>query len=373
MTSTLASFAPIETRGNNSSPPRSSALPRPEPVARFAIGPKQARAGIEMNSEMPETSIWNDYWHFDRLSSFDDLGETNYREEIAAGWKTFFDSLPNGASILDLCTGNGAIAVMATDASRRGGKHFQVVAVDAADINPYLYVTKHREELAAIEFRPATPIESLPWPDASFDAVVSQYGIEYSDLSQSISELARVVAPAGTARLILHAAEGAVVQRSNRAIKEIEFLLHEVDLAGRAQHCLRAVAQIERKMDRSASAQYAARESLEAFQKALQQTSQRIATAADPGVLRNSGKMLDELYQRRHQYDLAQTIGIAEGIRTEWRNHRGRLVAQIAAAVTRKERAELAGRLKRSGAREVRESDQMAAEGLIGHCIQASF
>ena len=326
-----------------------------------------------MNTEMPETSIWNDYWHFDRLSSFDDLGETNYREEIAAGWKTFFDSLANDAAILDLCTGNGAIAVMAAEVSRCGGKHFRVVAVDAADINPYLYVTKHREEFAAIEFRPATPIENLPWPDASFDAVVSQYGIEYSDLSQSIPELARVVAPAGKARLILHAAEGAVVQRSNRVIKEMDFLLYEVDLAGKAQHCLRAVAQIERKMDRSASALYAARESLEAFQKALQQTSQRIATAADPGVLRNSGKMLDELYQRRHQYDLAQTIGIAEGIRTEWRNHRGRLVAQIAAAITRKERAELADRLKRSGARQVVESDQMAARGLIGHCIQASF
>jgi len=334
---------------------------------------KDARDGIEMSAEMHETSIWNDYWHFDRLSSFDDLGETNYRENVAAGWNAFFDSLPDGASILDLCTGNGAIAVMAAQAGRRGGKHFRIVAVDAADINPYLYVTKHREELAAIEFRPATPIEILPWPDASFDAVVSQYGIEYSDLSRSISELARVVAPTGSARLILHAAEGAVVRRSNRAIAEIDFLLHDVDLAGKAQRCLRAVAEVERKMNRSASALCAARESSDAFRKALQDTGQRIATAADPGALRNSGKMLDELHQHRHQCDVARTIGIAEGIRTEWRNHRGRLVAQIAAAVTRKERAELAGKLKRAGAREVTEADQMVSGGLIGHCIEARF
>lgn len=322
---------------------------------------------------MGETSIWNDYWHFDRLSSFDDEGNTNYREEVAAGWNSFFNSLPDGSSILDLCTGNGAIAVMAAEAGRRGGKDFRIVAVDAADINPYLYVTKHRNELAAIEFQPATAIESLPWPAASFDAVVSHYGIEYSDLSQSIPELGRVIAPTGKARLILHAAEGAVVQRSKRAIGEIDFLFREVDLASKAQRCLRAVAEIERKMDRSASAQSAACESLDAFQKALQQTSRRIATAADPGMLRNSGKMLDELYQRRSQYDVAQAIGIAEGIRTEWRNHRGRLVAQVEAAVTRKERAELAGRLKRSGAIEVRESDQMVPGSLIGHCIEANF
>src|SRR5687768_15552217 len=81
---------------------------------------------IEMRTEMPETSIWNDYWHFDRLSSFDDVGQTNYREDIAAGWKSFFDSLPDGASILDLCTGNGAIAVMAAEAGRHGGKNFRI-------------------------------------------------------------------------------------------------------------------------------------------------------------------------------------------------------------------------------------------------------
>lgn len=321
---------------------------------------------------MPETSIWNDYWHFDRLSSFD-VGETNYREEITAGWKTFFDSLPDSASILDLCTGNGAIAVMAAESSRRGSKGFQIVAVDAADINPYLYVTTHRDELAIVEFRSATPIENLPWPAASFGAVISQFGIEYSDLSRSIPELARVVAPMGVARLVLHAAEGAVVQRSKRAIAEIDFLLHEVDLAGKAQRCLRAAAQVERKMNRSASALCAARESSDDFRKALLETRRRIATAADPGVLRNSGKMLDELYQRRHQCDVARSIGIAEEIRTEWRNHRRRLVAQIAAAVTRKERAELAGRLKRAGAGVVRESDQMVAGGLVGHCIEARF
>ena len=322
---------------------------------------------------MPEPSIWNDYWHFDRLSSFDDEGQVNYREEVAAGWRAFFDSLPQGASILDLCTGNGAVAVMAAEASRRGGKNFRIVAVDSADINPCLYVKSHRDELAKIEFCPATPTEKLPWRDGCFEAVVSQFGIEYSDLSQSIPELARVVAPAGKARLFLHAAEGAVVQRSELAIKEIDFLLHKADLAGKAQRCLRAVAEIERKMDRSAGAQRAASASRDIFQEALQETSQRIGTASDPGVLRNSGKMLDDLYRRRGQYDLAQLIGIAEGIRTEWRHHRGRLAAQIEAAVTRAQRSDLADMLRRSGAAMVRESDQMASGALIGHCIEASF
>ena len=323
---------------------------------------------------MPEeTSIWNDYWHFDRLSSFDDGDKTSYREEVAAGWNSFFGSLPHGASILDLCTGNGAIAVMAAEAGRREGKDFRIVAVDSADINPCLYVTKHTDALAAVEFRPATPIESLPWPDDSFDAVVSQFGVEYSDLSHSIPELARVIAPDGKARLFLHAAEGAVVERSKIAMSEVDFLLHDVDLAGKAQSCLRAMAQVERKMDRSENALCAARESSDAFKEALQQTCQRMATAVDPEVLRNSGKVLDELYRHRSEYDLAREIGVTEGIRAEWRNHRERLAAQIAAAITREERAELAERLIGSGAKNVTQSDQLVSGSLIGHCIEASY
>ena len=90
---------------------------------------------------MPETSIWNDYWHYDRLSSFDDA-ETNYREEVAGEWRSFFDSLPNGASILDLCTGNGAIAVMAAESSRRFVDRLAVQGVPT--FSSFLQFNRHR-------------------------------------------------------------------------------------------------------------------------------------------------------------------------------------------------------------------------------------
>lgn len=126
-------------------------------------------------------------------------------------------------------------------------------------------------------------------------------------------------------------------------------------------------------MPQAARPQCAAQESLDAFQAALQETSRRMATAVDRAMLQDAGKMLTVLYQRRSHYGVAQAIGIVEEIRAEWRNHRGRLVAQIEAAVTRKERSDLAGRLRSSGARQVKESDQMGAGGVVGHCIEASF
>ena len=343
-------------------------------ATRALHDPTTARAGIEMSAEMSEISIWNDYWHFDRLGSFDDLGETNYREEVAAGWRSFFDSLPDGASILDLCTGNGAIAVMAAEAGRRGGKDFRIVAVDAADINPYLYVKKHRDELAAIEFRPATPIESLPWPDASFDAVVSQYGIEYSDLSLSISELARVVAPTGTARLILHAAEGAVVQRSNRGAYGDRFPSSRGRFGGQGATLFTCCRGNRTKHGPVGERPMCSPRELGCFPEGaarnrpahchrsrpkdaakFRQDAGRVVSAPPASMTSPRRSALS-----KESAPNGEIIGAA-------------LSAQIAAAVTRKQRAELAGRLKRSGAREVKESDQMVSGGLIGHCIEARF
>lgn len=326
-----------------------------------------------MRGSLPETAIWNDYWHFDRLASFENLGEANYSQDIEAGWASFFESLPLDASILDLCTGNGAIAVIAAEAAQRGAKNFQIAGVDAADVNPYLYVRRHRDKLASIDFFPATPVERLPWPDGSFDAVVSQFGIEYSDLTRSIAELARVLAPGGKARLSLHAAEGDVVRQSRRVVEEIDFILYEIDLAGRAKRYLRAMGAVEQNADRSSNAERETRESRTAFQEALQEMHTRIAHAADPALLLNAAKILVDLHQRRRHVDVARAMGFVEGIRTEWRNHRGRLVAQVEAAVTRTQRAELANELRRLGAQRVEVSDQIAPGGLIAHCIEAAF
>ena len=51
---------------------------------------------------MPHGDIWSRYWQYDRIAScFDGAGRTNYSEEIAGGWRTFFADLPAGACILD--------------------------------------------------------------------------------------------------------------------------------------------------------------------------------------------------------------------------------------------------------------------------------
>lgn len=323
---------------------------------------------------MTDSSIWDRYWQFDRIAScFDDAGAHNYDEVVSGGWRDFFGSLPAGSAILDLCTGNGAIAIMAAEASARLGRGFAVTAVDRAAIDPRRYVTRHREALAAIDFRPGTDAAALPFAERSFGAVVSQYGIEYTDLPRSAAELARVVAPEGRVRLVVHAAEGKVAEVSRRAIAEADFMLDEVRLSDAARACFVATAAAERTSPGSPEARTEARARLTAFEGALRQVGERIPAAADPANLRNAGATLLDAFNRRGTLALEELIAVADRVKIENEAHRGRLAALVASALSAEQAGDLATRLRGHGAATAATAPLHAGEALIGHVIEARF
>ena len=77
---------------------------------------------------MDSRAAWDLYWHADRIAScFDGAGGSNYDERLAGRWRAFFESLPRGSRILDLCTGNGAIAAIAAESGAAAGKDLRAV------------------------------------------------------------------------------------------------------------------------------------------------------------------------------------------------------------------------------------------------------
>lgn len=93
-------------------------------------------------------------------------------------------------AILDAGMGPGRLCA---ELARRG---FTVSGVDAA---PEM-VSAARERLPdAADRLVCAPIESLPFPDASFDAVVATGVLEYASLPAALAELARMLRPGGTA------------------------------------------------------------------------------------------------------------------------------------------------------------------------------
>ncbi len=111
--------------------------------------------------------IWDRYWHFDRVASCFDTKGSNYPEEFSHQWGGFFTALPMAANILDLCTGNGAIARIAAAYSRDHSKNFAITGADRAAIDPGKFVS---EAAGAIKFTGGAAaitvkkrIESRPW------------------------------------------------------------------------------------------------------------------------------------------------------------------------------------------------------------------
>lgn len=322
---------------------------------------------------MAEDWIWTRYWHFDRVAScMDGAGLRNYVEEVAAGWRTFFRRLPPNSTILDLCTGNGAIALLAAEVGRVTEKDFVVIGVDGAAIDPKRHVQKYREDLERIEFRASVDVEKLPLANCSVSAIVSQYGIEYSDLSKSLAEVGRVLSRSGCLRFVLHAADGAVAEAANKSVEEANYLLERVDLPGAAARCLEAVLSIERDPAVQPDARRIADESYNRFQAALTATAQYLHSATEQKMVQTSISVLADTFAKRAYFDLPKLLDKVEEVRTEIVGHKGRSMALIMAAVTDEDLSVISDMLRAAAIPEVVCSRLTRHGRLIGYVIEGS-
>jgi ubiquinone/menaquinone biosynthesis C-methylase UbiE len=95
-----------------------------------------------------------------------------------------------GQRVLDVACGTGVLACVAAERVGRGGS---VVGLDA---NPQMLAVARRKP-APVEWIDGRA-ESLPFADASFDAVVSQFGLMFfDDRVAALREMVRVLRPGG--------------------------------------------------------------------------------------------------------------------------------------------------------------------------------
>lgn len=122
-------------------------------------------------------------------------------------WRDFGNGLPSGAKLLDLATGNGAVLRMIAT----GGRRLDLTGVDSARALP--------KPPPGIVLKAGVAMEKLPFRDRQFDAVTSQFGIEYGDTAAIAGETARIAKPGGRFRFVVHHAGGPIVAH-NRARRE---------------------------------------------------------------------------------------------------------------------------------------------------------
>ncbi len=108
-----------------------------------------------------------------------------------APWLTAFAGVGIGTHVLNVATGTGVAALAAAD---QGAK------VTGIDINPgMLAVAKRKSDSILWEKADA---QALPFPDASFDTVLCQFGLMFMpDRARALDESLRVLRPGGTLAL----------------------------------------------------------------------------------------------------------------------------------------------------------------------------
>ncbi|MBB3061969.1 class I SAM-dependent methyltransferase [Microbulbifer rhizosphaerae] len=159
---------------------------------------------------------WNDFWNQGFITTFGETLPTNYTGNLRNFWEEVFLSLENHCKILDVATGNGAIASIAADKISRSNKDVSIYAADAAVISESVkqLPLKTKELRKSINFFSNTPCESLPFSQEHFDLVTSQFGIEYSDWNLSLKEIFRVLKTGASAHFVCHHEKSSIVAPS---------------------------------------------------------------------------------------------------------------------------------------------------------------
>lgn len=151
---------------------------------------------------------WSEYWSQGWLTSLPEDFAANYDGEIAELWNEAFSGVPDRGRVLDLCNGNGAIALLAAGYFKAEDEEVKVTAIDAAEVNPAA-VGQHFPDQSGsarmIRFVPNCRVEDLQLPDQDSAPVTSQYyGIEYCDWDEAAAQVFRVLKPGGRLVMVCH-------------------------------------------------------------------------------------------------------------------------------------------------------------------------
>lgn len=213
---------------------------------------------------------WEAYYRGGAIATCPMGPSSTYTLELRELWLGFFTSLEEGARVLDIGTGNGAIALMASEAATATGMHIEVHGADLAAIDPPRHVPNGNVLFAGIVFHPGMPAERLGFPDGHFDAVSGQYALEYTDVERTLGEVQRVLKPAGRAQFVLHHEQSVLIRNARESLGQAALVLEDTRILRK----LRRHATAERESAAAARATWA---ELSAAAARLQQ-----AAAASP-------------------------------------------------------------------------------------------
>lgn len=214
---------------------------------------------MSKNEELdPErlNASWSLFWTTPAVTALPEVFPDGYDGAMRDFWQEQLDG--EFGHIVDLATGNGALVWIAHDIQRRLVKPASITGVDLADIDPFTVLDKSPDEYPTVSFMGNTSVDALSFADHSVDVVISQYGIEYSDLEKTIAEIARVLTPSGKMCFILHDCDSVIVKGMTNKLMHCKDLLADHEFHGLTRQFIALQNEFSDNLKLQESAEYQA-------------------------------------------------------------------------------------------------------------------
>lgn len=172
---------------------------------------------------------WGDFWAQQKGQASGGCLPEGWRGIDAVqqnAWRDFARHLPRSCRLLDLATGDGRVMRWLM----RWRPDLKPVGLDLAPTLPF--------PPKGAKVKCGVAMESLPFLDARFNAVVSQFGFEYGMVEDVAKEIARVLSCDGIVGLMTHRIDGPILAHNLKRSKQIEWALVEQDLVAIAKRSL---------------------------------------------------------------------------------------------------------------------------------------
>lgn len=257
---------------------------------------RRARDSMEISALSNQTPPWDRLWRSGVLHSCAHGISGNYDREISGFWRREFMLLADGATVLDVGTGNGAIPLLALSTARARGINLDIHGVDLADIDPPSSVPDGERRYRGVRFHPRTSMTNLPFGDGEVALLCSQFAFEYAPREEAAREILRVIGQRGRAAMIAHSAESVIATTGEVQLRACHWLLHDSNLLQTTLDLAKAMAGTN---SRAALASDPAAESARhAFNHAASALMAEIEASPSAQVLQHAAQRVSQLLKQ---------------------------------------------------------------------------
>jgi len=169
-------------------------------------------------NRLDDAEVWSMYWSGGHKHSCIASKASEDREALDSYWQQQAAILPEGAKVLDMACGNGAVSFAIATAR----PDLIIDAIDKSELSASLHQTSANKN--NLRFIDRTDILDLPESLSGYDLICSQFGIEYAGLELLPEILVSKLAPEGKISLLVHHQEGDLFRSTKRKVQEHQLI-----------------------------------------------------------------------------------------------------------------------------------------------------